>query len=176
MKYGIYNEELGFSNGPEFDNAFDAINDAWGKCRMHTVWEFDDDGKYVRTLSLTEQHEIWEREAAKAPAEYRVYYFPAAKLGAEQGAHEKNVGIIQPYKDIADKFGIKWGEGTIYSFYGYMPGQKGVVAIGIHVNLFLQRPAAKAAVDWQARATNCPCLRTFNKYHKLVCEESYAEE
>lgn len=175
MKYGTYNEELGYSNGPEFDTPFEAINAAWGKCRRHTVWEYDDSGKYVRTLSRTEQHEIYEREAMKAPADYRVYYYPAATPLMNDEAYKKNKAIIQPYKDIADRFNIEWGEKTIQQFYTDMPGQKGVCAIGIRVALNTHLPL-KAAVDVQARTTNCPCLRTFNKYHKLVCEESYSEE
>lgn len=174
MKYGTYNEELGYSNGPEFNNAFDAINSAWGKCRRHSVQEYSDDGAFIRTLSRTEENEIWEREAAKAPAHHRVYLYRAATPLMGHSEFAANDAIRQPYKDLADKYNIEWGENTITSYYTDLP-QKGGTAIAIRVQLSLPSEF-KAAVDAQAKESRCPWVLTYNKYHKLVCTEKFSQE
>lgn len=175
MKYGTYNEELGYSNGPQFDNPFDAINAAWGKCRKHRVQEFDDEGNFIRTLPYHHEVEIWEREAAKAPAHYRVYLYRVATPLIGHAEFEANDAIRQPYKDLADKYNIEWGENTINCYYSDVPQKKGGTAIAIRVQLSLSSEF-KAAIDAHAKESRCPWVLTYNKYHRLVCEESYSEE
>ena len=174
MKYGTYNEELGYSNGPEFDNAFDAINSAWGKCRRHRVQEYSDDGVFLRTLSFTEENEIWEREAVKAPAHYRVYLYRAATPLIGDSEFAANDVIRRPYQDFADKFNIEWSENTITSYYTNLPQKKGETAIAIRVQLSLPSEF-KAAIDAHAKESRCPWVLTYNKYHKLVSYEKFQQ-
>ena len=66
MKYGTYNDELGYSNGPQFDTPFEAVEAAWGRCRQHHVIEYDDNGKFVRNLTPDEEVAIFHEHKAQA--------------------------------------------------------------------------------------------------------------
>lgn len=178
MKYGIYNDELGYGFGPEYDNAFEAVIAAWGKCRSHHVVIFDDDGKFLRNMTSDQEVDVYEEGRVKFPANKIYYIFHARTPLADDQNSASNWRNIQPFKELAIQNGIQFGglNSVIGSLYMNIPGyiDGGGFGIGVLID-YAMEPELRKKFDLLARKMACPAVMEYNKYDVRLSLKSYSK-
>lgn len=172
MFYGTYNIELGYSNGPEYQNAFDAIVSASGKCRKHTVQVYDDYGHYIKDMDAEEQRRIYDEESAKFPADKISIYFPEyERLDGESGFDMWGRFCDDVLTHLRKRASKLTTRETDYMFAAHNIGMNSY-SVTFPLSAFSTTAIIKIQV-W-CRLHGAVCVQHLNRFHKCVFSQDWS--